>query len=135
VPEFAFVVETASGNTVEYRSRRCSATEAVERCQSKYPEGEVSRCIEGDVSDVELDSTTRGDTPMESSDTDPAPVTETPPVDPADLTVSELKEALADEDYDWNRAALLGLREAEKDAQERSTALDAIEERLVEEQQ
>lgn len=51
---------------------------------------------------------------------------ESPPVDPSDLTVSELEKALEDDDYDWNKAALRGLLEAEREGDNRATAISAI---------
>lgn len=58
------------------------------------------------------------------------PAVESPPFDPAEKTVSELEDALEDEDYDWNDAALRGLREAEADGENRETALEAIDAQL-----
>jgi hypothetical protein len=55
---------------------------------------------------------------------------ETPPIDPDQLTVSEIQDALGNEGYDWNQPVLLGLLEAEKEGKNRTTAINAIEERL-----
>ena len=130
---YAFVVETADGDTVEYRTKRCTATEAVERCRGKHPQGDILRTVQGDVSDVDFDFTTRGDSPTEyagdANPTEDDPI-ETPPVDPTEMTVSEIEDALDDEDYDWNRPALLGLLRAERNGQGRSTAEYAIESEL-----
>lgn len=52
-----------------------------------------------------------------------------PPFDPADRTVSDLREALKGID---DPEALEGLREAEESGDNRTTALEAIEERLEE---
>jgi hypothetical protein len=57
---------------------------------------------------------------------------ESPPVDPTTLTVDELEEALANEDYDWNVPALHGLRRAESNGDDRSGAHDAIDEKRSE---
>lgn len=55
---------------------------------------------------------------------------ESSPVDPTELTVSELESALEDEDYDWNDAALRGLIASERDGDNRVTAIKMIEEKL-----
>lgn len=52
---------------------------------------------------------------------------ESPPIDPADHTVDELRDALDDADYDWNAAALRGLLDAERSGKDRDTATDAIQ--------
>lgn len=72
-----------------------------------------------------------GPVDADDEDADDEPAIETPPFDPADKTVDELEAALEDDDYDWNAAALRGLREAEVDGKARDTALDAIDERLA----
>jgi len=53
---------------------------------------------------------------------------ESPPIDPSDLTVSELKDELVDRD--WNIATLRGLLEAERETKDRTTATEAIREKL-----
>lgn len=55
---------------------------------------------------------------------------ESPPIDPEQLTVTEMKEALEDGSYDWNQPALRGLLGAEQDGKNRTTAVKAIEEKL-----
>jgi hypothetical protein len=64
-------------------------------------------------------------------DSDKAPRVESSPIDPTDMTVNEVQDALEDEDYDWNDAALRGLIEAEQAGSNRVTALDAIKEKLA----
>lgn len=59
-------------------------------------------------------------------------VVESPPVDPTELTVSELTEALDDENYQWNVAALRDLLEAEEAGQNRTTAIQAIKDKINE---
>lgn len=55
---------------------------------------------------------------------------ETPPVDPTELTVSELNGALEEDVYDWNQSSLRGLLDAEKDGKDRTTAINAIKDKL-----
>lgn len=55
---------------------------------------------------------------------------ESSPVDPDNLTVAELNEALEDSDYQWNDAALRGLLDAETDGKDRATAVTAITDKL-----
>lgn len=55
---------------------------------------------------------------------------ESPPFNPSDLTVSELKDRLEDDDYDWNQRCYLGLLEAEERGKNRTTAIDAITEKI-----
>jgi len=57
---------------------------------------------------------------------------ESPPVDPTDCTVPELRDALDDDAHDWNSVALRGLLQAELDGDDRVTAVDEIEARLDE---
>lgn len=51
---------------------------------------------------------------------------ESSPIDPTDYTVSELEDALKDDGYDWNKPALRGLLEAERNGDNRATAISAI---------
>ena len=62
---------------------------------------------------------------VEEDDDDNVPIASSP-IDPTDLTVDELRDALDDEDYDWDAAALRGLRESEVYGDERQTALETI---------
>jgi hypothetical protein len=53
---------------------------------------------------------------------------QSPPFKPSEKTVSELKDEL--NDRDWNISTLRGLLEAEKEGKDRTTATNAIEEKL-----
>lgn len=68
---------------------------------------------------------------VEATDESPEAVrVETSPVDPSNYTVAELKEKLADEDYDWNLPALRGCYESEVSGKARDTAIEAIERKM-----
>lgn len=91
------------------------------------PEGTVVKVIEHNKRHNRLTVLTRVDELGEGSGE--APV-ESSPIDPAAFSVSELRSALSDDDYDWNEAALRGLLEAERSGENRSTAISSIEEAL-----
>jgi len=94
------------------------------------PDGEIITVIEQNTRHDTITLLTRVDeSSLEDAAEAAAPV-ESPPIDPGDLSVSDLRSALADDDYDWNAAALRGLLQAEKDGEARSTAIDSIEEAL-----
>lgn len=50
---------------------------------------------------------------------------ESPPIDPTEYTVSELEDALEDRN-DWNKDTLRALLEAEREGDNRATAISAI---------
>lgn len=55
---------------------------------------------------------------------------EEPPVDPGNLTVTELEESLEDDSYHWTPNSLSALLAAEQSGKNRTTAVEAIEAEL-----
>lgn len=100
------------------------------------PDGELLKFISNNnrtisvLTRVDEDSSGKGVEPTPDEDDEDVQVVESPPVDPSEMTVSELQDSLSDEDYDWNEACLIGLLEAEEDGKDRKTATNAIEEKL-----
>lgn len=95
------------------------------RREYEDPDGEFLAFIDSGQNTVTV--LTRTETREGRKDSSPV---ESPPIDPTELTVNEIKDALNDTDYQWNEAAYRGLLRAEEAGKDRTTATNAIEEQI-----
>lgn len=130
--EYAFLVDTDDGET-EWRTRGgdLDPETAVERCYDRHPDGEIVRTLQGDIPDgVDLSPpddnpnvADEGNLDLPEDDAESGDL----PFDPSSNTVSDIEDRVSEiEDPE----ALRAVRSLEADDKNRTTAIEAIEERL-----